>query len=52
MKAEVERCFREYGGKKGYIFNGFLIAAVSDKDAEARNAYMYEVAEQLRCAGK
>jgi uroporphyrinogen-III decarboxylase len=52
IKTEVERCFREYGSKKGYIFNGFLIAAIDDKDAEAKNAYLYEVAEQLRFAGK
>jgi uroporphyrinogen-III decarboxylase len=50
IKAEVERCFREYGGKKGFIFNGFIIAAIGDKTAEARSAYMYEVAEQLRGA--
>jgi hypothetical protein len=52
VKAEVERCFREYGGKKGYIFSGFVLAETGNKDREAKNAAIMETANRLRFAGK
>jgi uroporphyrinogen-III decarboxylase len=50
--AEVERCFREYGSKKGFIFAGILVASVGDATAGAKNAAMFETANRLRFAGK
>jgi hypothetical protein len=50
--AEVERCFREYGGKKGYMFSGMVVAAVGDEAANAKNAAINETAQRLRFAGK
>jgi hypothetical protein len=46
--AEVERCFRDYGGKKGYIFSGSLLLPEGAKDAEAKNAAIIETASRLR----
>jgi hypothetical protein len=50
--AEVERCFREYGRKKGFMFAGMLIGATSDKDVAAKNAAIIERSNKLRFAGK
>jgi hypothetical protein len=50
--AEVERCFREYGGKKGYIFLGVVMTATGDADGPAKNAALMETANKLRFAGK
>jgi uroporphyrinogen-III decarboxylase len=50
--AEVERCFREYGSKKGFIFAGILVASVGDATAGAKNAAMFETANRLRFEGK
>jgi hypothetical protein len=50
--AEVERCFREYGGKKGFIFAGFLLSTALDKNLDAKNAAMIETANRIRFAGK
>jgi hypothetical protein len=47
--ADVERCFREYGGKKGYIFMGMLLFAEGAKGAEAKNIALIETANRLRC---
>ncbi|MDR0388534.1 MAG: hypothetical protein LBH73_00510 [Spirochaetaceae bacterium] len=47
---EVERCFREYGGKKGFIFMPSLIDAV--QNAAEKNAAILETANRLRFAGK
>jgi hypothetical protein len=52
VEAEVERCFREYGGKKGYVFTGYVLASVGSKNAEARLAAMVDTANRLRFAGK
>jgi hypothetical protein len=52
VKAEVERCFREYGGKKGYIFWPFILASTDMKDIDAKNAAILETANKLRFAGK
>jgi hypothetical protein len=51
-KAEVERCFREYGGKKGYIFLPLILASTDMKEIDAKNAAIYETANKLRFAGK
>jgi hypothetical protein len=50
--AEVERCFREYGTKKGFIFMGLVVAAVGDATAGPKNAAIMETANRLRFAGK
>jgi hypothetical protein len=50
--AEVERCFREYGDKKGYIFIGLVLSAAGDATAGAKSAAMVETANRLRFAGK
>jgi uroporphyrinogen-III decarboxylase len=47
--AEVERCFRDYGGKKGYIFIGALLLT---EGAEAKNAAITETAGRLRYGTK
>jgi hypothetical protein len=52
IRAEVERCFREYGGKKGFMFSGSALAAVSNKDAADKNAAIRETFNALRFAGK
>jgi uroporphyrinogen-III decarboxylase len=48
--AEVERCFRDYGGKKGYIFMPAMINSV--QNAEEKNAAVIETVNRLRFAGK
>jgi hypothetical protein len=50
--AEVERCFREYGNKKGYIFTGLVLSSAGDATAGAKSAAMIETAKRLRFAGK
>jgi hypothetical protein len=35
--AEVERCFRDYGGKKGYIFVPLLILAEGTENMMEKN---------------
>jgi uroporphyrinogen-III decarboxylase len=52
VKAEVERCFREYGGKKGFIFFPLILASTDMKDIDAKNAAILETANKLRFAGK
>jgi hypothetical protein len=52
IQAEVERCFHEYSGKKGYIFMGFLLAPVNDKEAEQKTTVIAEAFNKLRFAGK
>jgi hypothetical protein len=46
--AEVERCFRDYGGKKGYVFSGMVLLSEGTKDAEEKNAAIIEAAIRLR----
>jgi hypothetical protein len=46
--AEVERCFRDYGNKKGFIFLGTLLSSTDSKDAEAKNRAIVETANRLR----
>jgi hypothetical protein len=50
--AEVERCFREYGGKKGFIFAGFLMASKNMEKADEKNAALIETANRIRFAEK
>jgi hypothetical protein len=50
--AEVERCFRDYGGKKGYIFLPLLLLTEDAENAEAKNAAIIETANRLRFAGR
>jgi hypothetical protein len=52
VKAEVERCFREYGNKKGFIFWPGILASTAMKDIDAKNAAILETANKLRFAGK
>jgi uroporphyrinogen-III decarboxylase len=52
VKAEVERCFREYGDKKGWIFWPLILASTDMKDIDAKNAAIIETANKLRFAGK
>jgi hypothetical protein len=52
IEAEVERCFREYGGKKGWIFNGaFFVASGDSKTVDAQVQAMLDTADRLRFAG-
>jgi hypothetical protein len=52
VKAEVERCFREYGGKKGYVFMGAVLTAVGSPDAQPLMAAIIEAANALRFSQK
>jgi uroporphyrinogen-III decarboxylase len=52
VKAEVERCFREYGGKKGWIFWPLILASTDMKDIGEKNAAILETASKLRFPGK
>jgi uroporphyrinogen-III decarboxylase len=49
VTTEVERCFREYGGRKGYIL---WLFADTLENAEEKHAAMLETANRLRFAGK
>jgi hypothetical protein len=46
--ADVERCFREYGNKKGFIFCALLLSSVDSKDAGTKNQAVVETANRLR----
>jgi Na+/melibiose symporter-like transporter len=50
--AEVERCFREYGGKKGYIFSGLVLASAGNANNAAQTQALLDTATKLRFAGK
>jgi uroporphyrinogen-III decarboxylase len=50
--AEVERCFHEYGGKKGYIFLGGVLTSIDAKDTAEKTAALMETVSKLRFAGK
>jgi hypothetical protein len=50
--AEVERCFREYGNKRGYVFSGMVLTSVDSKDAEAKSRAIAETAAKLRYTAK
>jgi hypothetical protein len=50
--AEVERCFRDYGDKQGFIFWPLVLAATDSKDIAAKNAAIAETTNRLRFAGK
>jgi hypothetical protein len=50
--AEVERCFREYGDKKGFIFAAFILNSKDDPKVAEKNAAVIETANRLRFAGK
>jgi uroporphyrinogen-III decarboxylase len=52
IEAEVERCFREYGNKKGFVFSGVLVSSVGNSNFEAQNAAMIRTANRLRSGGK
>jgi hypothetical protein len=52
IRAETERCFREYGGKKGYIFWPMLLGSTEMKDTGAKYAAIVETANKIRFAGK
>lgn len=50
--AEVERCFKDYGGKKGWIFAGGPLASKSDAGVQERSAAVNKTVDRLRFAGK
>jgi hypothetical protein len=52
VKTEVERCFKEYGQKKGWVFFPLILASTDMKDIGERNATILETANKLRFAGK
>jgi hypothetical protein len=52
VKKETERCFREYGSKRGYVFSGMVLSAVDSKDAEAKSQAIIETANRLRYEAK
>jgi hypothetical protein len=52
VKAEVERNFREYGDKKGWVFAPLILASTDMKDIDAKNATIIETANKIRFAGK
>jgi hypothetical protein len=52
IEAEVERCFHEYGGKKGFVFLGTLVNSAGNKNAAAQSRVMFETANRLRFAKK
>jgi uroporphyrinogen-III decarboxylase len=52
VKAEVERNFREYGNKKGWIFWPMILASTDMKDIDAKNAAIFETANKIRFSGK
>jgi hypothetical protein len=49
---DVERCFREYGSKKGYVFCALLLSSVGSKDAGAKSQAVVETANRLRYEAK
>jgi hypothetical protein len=46
--AETERCFREYGQKKGFIFMAALVARAGEDETQKKNAAIMEAAHRLR----
>jgi hypothetical protein len=52
VREETERCFREYGGKKGWVFFPLILASAGMTDIDAKNAAIVETANKLRFAGK
>jgi hypothetical protein len=51
--AEVERCFREYGGKKGYILHfGLIDFKGKNTNIAEKNAAMIKRANEIRFGGK
>jgi uroporphyrinogen-III decarboxylase len=50
VTAEVERCFREYGGKKGFMFTPVLLGSVTG--FAEKMAAVIECGNRLRFAGK
>jgi uroporphyrinogen-III decarboxylase len=48
IEAEVERCFREYGSKKGFVFFGVLVPSAGNSAYEAQMATMLGAAKRLR----
>jgi hypothetical protein len=52
VKVEVERCFREYGDKKGFILLPLILASTDMTDIDARNSTIVETVNKLRFAGK
>lgn len=50
IEDEVERCFRDYGNKKGYIFSGVLVRNSLDPTVTASaNTTLLEKARKMRC---
>jgi hypothetical protein len=45
---EVDRCFHDYGNKKGYIFFAALLSSTDSKDAQAKSQAVAETVNRLR----
>jgi hypothetical protein len=53
IEAEVKRCYDEFGGKKGYTFAGFIIAATNDPAIKmAAIKPMFDACLKLRSQGR
>jgi hypothetical protein len=50
--AEVERCFRDYGDKQGFIFWPALLYTTDSKDAAEKTAAIVETTNRIRFTGK
>ena len=49
--AEVERCFRDYGKKKGYIFSGLVVCSTANAEINAAQTQaIIDTANRLRFA--
>jgi uroporphyrinogen-III decarboxylase len=48
IETEVERCFREYGNKKGFVFMSILVPSVENSKYATQQATMIETAKRLR----
>jgi hypothetical protein len=49
---EVERCFREYGDKKRFIFAGGIVNSKSMRQVEEKNAAIIKTADRIRFSRK
>ncbi|MDR1179481.1 MAG: hypothetical protein LBK44_03155 [Spirochaetales bacterium] len=52
VEAEIERCFREYGGKKGFVFAGGVMNPYDSAHAETLMQVVLATTNRLRFFGK
>jgi hypothetical protein len=48
VQAEVERCFREYGSKRGYVFSALVLSSTDDTSVGPKMQAIAETAGRLR----